>query len=57
MTRIVTLRQSPSISRALVLEARAAREGTIAARAKAAVARLRARGGVEILVVATSDPA
>ncbi len=57
MPRLVTIRQSPSIARALILEARAARSaslgGAMRARVRAALARRGAREDVEFDVAVT----
>ena len=51
--QLLTMRRSPSISRALILEARAARRPTVPARLIAAAARRGARADESYFAVAT----
>ena len=47
MHTLVTLRQSPTLSRALIAEARAARRGSLADRVRAGFVRMFSRSGLD----------
>jgi hypothetical protein len=57
MPALLSLRQSPSLSRALILEARAARGRTLELRLRALLARACASEALAIDVVARTPPA
>jgi hypothetical protein len=56
MQTLVTLRQSPTLSRALIAEARAARRGTLVDRLRAALARRHASAQAEFDAIANLEP-